>query len=184
MAEEKGKEYIHDMLRTVDEKSAEEIHFNNEKRVIRALEYFKQTGKKISEHNEEQKKNESPYNFLYFVLNNDREVLYDRIDRRVDMMFDMGLTDEVIKLIKHGCTKDMTSMKAIGYREFFEYFDGTATLDDVRKKIKLDTRHFAKRQLTWFRREKEVTMLELHEFDNKDKLLKYMLEMIKEKNII
>lgn len=134
LAEEKGKEYIHDMLRTVDEKSAEEIHFNNEKRVIRALEYFKQTGKKISEHNEEQKKNESPYNFLYFVLNNDREVLYDRIDRRVDMMFDMGLTDEVIMLIKHGCTKDMTSMKAIGYREFFEYFDGTATLDDVRKK--------------------------------------------------
>lgn len=106
------------MLRKVDEKSAEEIHFNNEKRVIRALEYFKQTGKKISEHNEEQKKNESPYNFLYFVLNNDREVLYDRIDRRVDMMFDMGLTDEVIRLIKHGCTKDMTSMKAIGYREF------------------------------------------------------------------
>lgn len=118
------------------------------------------------------------------MLNNDREVLYDRIDKRVDMMFDMGLTDEVIRLIKHGCTKDMTSMKAIGYREFFEYFDGTATLDDVRKKIKLDTRHFAKRQLTWFRREKEVTMLELHEFDNKDKLLKYMLEMIKEKNII
>ena len=172
------------MLRTVDEKSAEEIHFNNEKRVIRALEYFKQTGKKISEHNEEQKKNESPYNFLYFVLNNDREVLYDRIDRRVDMMFDMGLTDEVIRLIKHGCTKDMTSMKAIGYREFFEYFDGTATLDDVRKKIKLDTRHFAKRQLTWFRREKEVIWVDKDTYDNEQQILEYMMRILQEKNIL
>lgn len=185
LAKEKGKEYIHDMLRAVDRESAEEIHFNNEKRVIRALEYFKQTGKKISEHNEEQGKNESPYNFLYFVLNNDRKILYDRIDRRVDMMFDMGLTDEVTKLIEYGCTKDMTSMKAIGYREFFDYFDNVITLDEVREKIKLDTRHFAKRQLTWFRREKVVTMLDLQKSDNnKDGLLKYMLEMIKEKNII
>lgn len=185
LAEEKGNEYVHGLLKEVDLVSASEIHFNNIKRVIRALEYHNQTGKKISEHNEEQRRNESPYNFLYFVLNDDREKLYERINKRVDLMFENGLTKEVDRLIEMGCHRDMTSMKAIGYREFFDYYDGNADLSQVRENIKTDTRHFAKRQLTWFRREKEVTMVNVNEFkSDKEKILEYMVKLIKEKGII
>ena len=185
LAEEKGNEYVHGLLKEVDPVSASEIHFNNIKRVIRALEYHNQTGKKISEHNEEQRQNESPYNFLYLVLNDDREKLYERINKRVDLMFENGLTKEVDRLIEMGCHRDMTSMKAIGYREFFDYYDGNADLSQVRENIKTDTRHFAKRHLTWFRREKEVTMVNVNEFNrDKDKILDYMLKLIREKEII
>ena len=185
LAEEKGNEYVHDMLKEVDPVSAREIHYNNIKRVVRALEYHNQTGKRISEHNEEQKQNESPYNFLYFVPNDDRDELYSRINKRVDLMFETGLTKEVDRLIDMGCHRDMTSMKAIGYREFFDYYDGIADISQVRENIKTDTRHFAKRQLTWFRREKEVTMVNVNEFNrDKDKILDYMLKLIREKEII
>ena len=185
LAEEKGNEYVHGLLKEVDPVSASEIHFNNIKRVIRALEYHNQTGKKISEHNEEQRQNESPYNFLYLVLNDDREKLYERINKRVDLMFENGLTKEVDRLIEMGCHRDMTSMKAIGYREFFDYYDGNADLSMVRENIKTDTRHFAKRQLTWFRREKDVTMVNINEFkSDKEKILEYMVKLIKEKGII
>ncbi len=185
LAEEKGNEYVHGLLKEVDPVSASEIHFNNIKRVIRALEYHNQTGKKISEHNEEQRQNESPYNFLYLVLNDDREKLYERINKRVDLMFENGLTKEVDRLIEMGCHRDMTSMKAIGYREFFDYYDGNADLSMVRENIKTDTRHFAKRQLTWFRREKDVTMVNVNEFkSDKEKILEYMVKLIKEKGII
>jgi tRNA dimethylallyltransferase len=185
LAEEKGNEYVHDMLKEVDPVSAREIHYNNIKRVVRALEYHNQTGKRISEHNEEQKQNESPYNFLYFVLNDDRDELYSRINKRVDLMFETGLTKEVDRLIDMGCHRDMTSMKAIGYREFFDYYDGIADISQIRENIKTDTRHFAKRQLTWFRREKEVTMVNVNEFNrDKDKILDYMLKLIREKEII
>lgn len=185
LAEEKGNEYVHGLLKEVDPVSASEIHFNNIKRVIRALEYHNQTGKKISEHNEEQRQNESPYNFLYLVLNDDREKLYERINKRVDLMFENGLTKEVDRLIEMGCHLDMTSMKAIGYREFFDYYDGNADLSMVRENIKTDTRHFAKRQLTWFRREKDVTMVNVNEFkSDKEKILEYMVKLIKEKGII
>lgn len=185
LAKEKGPEFIHNMLKEVDEESAKVIHFNNEKRVIRALEFYKQTGTKISEHNEEQKQNESPYNFLYFVLNDERDTLYKKIDKRVDIMFENGLVEEVDKFIKYGCNKDMTSMKAIGYKEFFDYYEGNASIDEVKETIKLDTRHFAKRQLTWFRREKEVTMINLNEFNHdKCKILEYMTKLMKDKGII
>ena len=185
LAEEKGNEYVHGLLKEVDPVSASEIHFNNIKRVLRALEYHNQTGKKISEHNEEQRQNESPYNFLYLVLNDDREKLYERINKRVDLMFENGLTKEVDRLIEMGCHRDMTSMKAIGYREFFDYYDGNADLSMVRENIKTDTRHFAKRQLTWFRREKDVTMVNVNEFkSDKEKILEYMVKLIKEKGII
>lgn len=185
LAEGKGNEYVHGLLKEVDPVSASEIHFNNIKRVIRALEYHNQTGKKISEHNEEQRQNESPYNFIYLVLNDDREKLYERINKRVDLMFENGLTKEVDRLIEMGCHRDMTSMKAIGYREFFDYYDGNADLSMVRENIKTDTRHFAKRQLTWFRREKDVTMVNVNEFkSDKEKILEYMVKLIKEKGII
>ena len=176
---------LHAMLREKDPVAADEIPYQNIKRVVRALEYYHQTGKRISEHNEEQRKKESPYNFVYFVLNDDREILYDRINRRVDKMFASGLLKEVEGLINEGYHKDLISMKGIGYKELFEYFEGNCTLEEAVCDIKKNTRHFAKRQLTWFKREKDVTMVNIPDFDrNHDKMLEYMITQIKEKGII
>ena len=182
IADKEGNEVLHGMLAKVDEKSAKDIHPNNVKRVIRALEYFHQTGKKISEHNEEQSQNVSPYNFVYFVLNDDRKLLYERIDRRVDEMFEEGLEQEVKRLIDSGLTRENISMQGIGYKEMFDYFDGMYDIDTAKELIKQDTRHFAKRQLTWFRREKDVTWINYENYNHsKDDMLEAMIEIIKNK---
>ena len=159
IAKEKGAEYLHNMLREIDPKSAEDIHANNIKRVIRALEYYHQTGQKMSRHNEEERQKESPYEFVYFVLNAPREQLYQRIDRRVDQMMSEGLVEEVKRLKEMGCTKEMVSMQGLGYKEILAYLDGEYALDEAVYTIKRDTRHFAKRQLTWFRRERQGTWI-------------------------
>ncbi len=175
LAKEKGNEYVFDMLKKTDPKSAENIHFNNLKRVIRALEYHHMTGKLMSEHNEEQRENTSPYAFRYFVLNMDRDVLYDRINRRVDIMMEKGLVDEVKKLLEMGFEKNLTSMQGIGYREIISYLDNEYSLDEAVESIKQNTRHFAKRQLTWFRREKSVDWINYEDFQwDKEKMLEYM----------
>lgn len=182
IADKEGNEVLHGMLAKVDEKSAKDIHPNNVKRVIRALEYFHQTGKKISEHNEEQSQNVSPYNFVYFVLNDDRKLLYERIDRRVDEMFEEGLEQEVKRLIDSGLTRENISMQGIGYKEMFDYFDSMYDIDTAKELIKQDTRHFAKRQLTWFRREKDVTWINYENYNHsKDDMLEAMIEIIKNK---
>ena len=176
LAKEKGVEYLHNMLWKVDPKSAEDIHANNVKRVIRALEYYRQTGQKISEHNEEERRKESPYEFAYFVLNAPREQLYARIDRRVDQMIEEGLVDEVKHLKELGCTKEMVSMQGLGYKEILAYLDGKCDLDTAVYTIKRDTRHFAKRQLTWFRRERQVTWIQKEAYDyDEAKILKAMI---------
>ena len=159
LAQTKGAEYLHDRLREVDEKSAQDIHANNVKRVIRALEYFHQTGEKISEHNEEQRKKVSPYNFSYFVLNDERAHLYERINLRVDQMINEGLVREVQSLKEKGYTRDMVSMQGLGYKEVVLYLNNEITYDEMVEKIKLETRHYAKRQLTWFRRNKDITWI-------------------------
>ncbi|MBQ4068983.1 MAG: tRNA (adenosine(37)-N6)-dimethylallyltransferase MiaA [Lachnospiraceae bacterium] len=180
LAKINGSEYIHDMLRKVDPVSADNIHFNNLKRVIRALEYYKQTGNRISEHNEEQRENESPYDFKYFVLNNDRDVLYSRIDKRVDIMIENGLIDEVKNLRDMGYSQNLVSMQGIGYKEIYSYISGEYSLDEAIELIKKNTRHFAKRQLTWFRREKNVTWVDYRDFNNKqDKMLEFMIKEVK-----
>lgn len=185
LAKEKGAEVLHNMLKEVDTKAAEEIHYNNVKRVIRALEYYKQTSKKISEHNEEQKQNVSPYNFVYFVLNDDRDKVYERINRRVDIMIENGLKDEVMFLLEKGYNKNLVSMQGIGYKEMIEYLEGACDLDEAIYNIKINTRHFAKRQLTWFRREKEVTMINYPDYNyDKDEIIKAMTEILKDKSII
>jgi tRNA dimethylallyltransferase len=185
IARREGAEYLHDMLRKIDEKSADVIHYNNVKRVARAIEYYKQTGKKISEHNEEQQKKESPYNYVYFVLNDDRKLLYDRINLRVDQMFDEGLVDEVKRLKESGIDRDATSMQAIGYKEVLDYLDGLCTLEQLKENIKNNTRHFSKRQITWFKREKDIEWINLDEFGHdKEKLLSYMLQILMDKNIV
>lgn len=185
LAKDKGNAFVHNMLKEVDPESAAAIHCNNLKRVIRALEYYRQTGKKISEHNKKERENISPYNFAYFVLNDKREKLYKRINQRVDIMFDNGLLEEMETLITKGYTRDLVSMQGIGYKELFDYFDRKISLEETKELIKKNTRHFAKRQLTWFRREKDVTMLNIDEF-NYDKLeiLNKMLKALNEKKII
>ena len=178
LANEKGAEYIHDLLRQVDPKAAEEIHFNNVKRVIRALEFFQKTGAPISEHNQTEREKETPYDLSYFVLNDDREKLYERINLRVDKMIEDGLVEEVQKLIDMGCTRNMVSMQGLGYKEIIDYLNGDISLEEAIYIIKRDTRHFAKRQLTWFRREKDVQWVHKSEFANEEEILQYMLERI------
>lgn len=179
MASEKGPEYMHEELRKIDPASADAIHANNVKRVIRALEYYKLTGQRISEHNEEQRNNESPYDFSYFVLNDHRELLYERIDKRVDEMITEGLVDEVKHLKELGYDRSYVSMQALGYKEIFGYLEGEISLDEAIYIIKRDTRHFAKRQITWFKREKEVLWVNKPDFDyNNDKILDYMYQHI------
>lgn len=185
LAEQNGPMYLHNMLREIDEKSADTIHYNNVKRVARAIEYYKQTGMKISEHNEEQRKKDSPYNYVYFVLNDDRKLLYDRINKRVDAMFDEGLIEEVRKLKERGIGRDATSMQAIGYKEVLDYFDGLCTLDELKENIKNNTRHFSKRQITWFKREKDIEWINLEESGhNRENVLEYMLNILEDKNIV
>lgn len=184
LAEENGAGYLHDRLREVDPVSAEAIHPNNKKRVIRALEYFHETGRAISSHNAEQRQKESPYDFLYVVLTMDRAKLYDRINRRVDTMVEQGLFEETEWLIKQGYTKDMVSMQAIGYKELFDYFEGRVSKEDAIEQIKKDTRHFAKRQLTWFRREKEVVFVDKEQFETEELLVEEILRMAEERGII
>lgn len=184
LAKDKGNVFLHDMLKKIDPKSADCIHFNNVKRVIRALEYNHDTGGLISEHNEEQRQNESPYNFAYFVLNDDRNILYSRINKRVDIMIKNGLIDEVKNLLDMGYNKTLVSMQGIGYKEVVEYLEGNFTLEECIELIKKNTRHFAKRQLTWFRREKDVSMINRNEFNNSnDLMLNEMMNILNKKGI-
>ena len=185
LAAEKGAEYLHARLMQVDSAAAQAIHPNNVKRVIRALEYFHQTGERISEHNEEEAAKTSPYNYIYFVLNNDRAVLYDRIDKRVDTMFDAGLVEEVTALRDKGYSRNLVSMQGIGYKEIYASLDGEYDLDRARYIIKRDTRHFAKRQLTWFRREKDVRWLDLDQYQgNADLILADILKDCEQAEIV
>ena len=131
LGEKEGADYLHDRLRQVDEASAAVIHANNKKRVIRALEYYYLTGEKISEHNERERKKESAYDSCYFVLNDDRENLYKRIDRRVDTMLEEGLVEEVKKLKEAGCTRDLVSMQGLGYKEILSYLEGEISLEEA-----------------------------------------------------
>lgn len=184
LAKKEGAETLHAMLTKVDEKAALEIHANNVKRVIRALEFYHQTGQKISEHNEEERKKESAYNSAYFVLNDERSHLYDRINRRVDLMFEEGLVEEVRALKNKGYTRDMVSMQGLGYKEIFAYLDGECTLQEARKIIQRDTRHFAKRQITWFKRERDVIWIEKQAYGyEEEKILERILEELKERRI-
>ena len=162
---EKGEKYLHDLLEKVDTVSAEKIHFHNNKRVIRALEFYEKNHYPISEHNETQQHRESPYEFRYFVLNDDREKLYQKIELRVDEMVQNGLIDEVKHLKEMGYHRGMVSMQGLGYKEILDYLDDKITLEEAIYRIKRDTRHFAKRQLTWFRRDKRIRWSDASDFE-------------------
>lgn len=183
--EKQGAAYIHNILKEIDPESAATIHENNVKRVIRAIEYYRLNGEKISTHNEREKQKNSPYNFKYYCLNMDRKLLYERINKRVDIMVKNGLVEEVKSLLNMGYSKNLVSMQGIGYKEIVLYLEGNITLEEAVEMIKQETRRFAKRQLTWFRREKEVTFINYEDFDfDKEKVLEFMIndinQMLKE----
>ncbi len=184
LAKEKGAEYLHEMLKQVDEESAAAIHPNNIKRTIRALEYFRLTGEKISEHNEQERQKQEAYNSCYFVLNDDRARLYERIEKRIDEMLEEGLVEEVRGLKNRGCNRSMVSMQGLGYKEILSYLDGETTLEEAVYLLKRDTRHFAKRQLTWFRREPDVIWVDKDKFDyDESAILNFMLQEIRKKGV-
>ena len=179
---ETGTAFLYQMLSELDPQAAKEIHPNNQKRVIRAIEYCRQTGEPISEHNRREREKESPYDFLYYVLHTDREHLYRRIEERVDGMMLQGLVEEVRQLRDFGCTRNMVSMQGLGYKEILDYLQGISTLEEAVGFIKRDTRHFAKRQITWFKREREVKWWYLPDFDgDMDRILKEMIKEIQDR---
>ena len=184
-AAEEGAQSLHDMLQKVDPLSAQTIHANNVKRVIRALEYYNQTGQPISSHNLEQRQKTSPYQLAYFVLNDERSRLYQRIDQRVDEMISSGLVKEVETLKAMGCHPGMVSMQGLGYKEILAYLEGDCSLEEAVYIIKRDTRHFAKRQITWFKKEPDVEWFYKPDYEyQEEKILNGMLHSLKEKNII
>lgn len=185
LAEKEGAQTLYERLRAVDPASCESIHANNVKRVIRALEFYEKTGKRISQHNKEQRERTSPYQFAYFVLQDDRDRIYQKIEERVDLMLSQGLMEEVRALRDMGCTKDMVSMQGLGYKESLSYLEGEITLEEAVYRIKRDTRHFAKRQFTWFRREKDVNWIDKERFDHSSQnILLYMQDILQNKGII
>lgn len=170
-AREKGNEHVHDMLREVDPDSAEKIHPNNLKRVIRALEFYRQTGSTISEHNSAQKEKKSPYDFAYFVLTDKRDEIYARIDKRVDEMFENGLAGEVRALMEAGYDRSLVSMQGIGYKEVVAFLSGEESLEETKRVIKQESRHYAKRQLTWLRHERNACFIDISEFERDAELV-------------
>lgn len=177
-ADKSGAEALHEKLCEVDPESAEAIPAGNVKRVIRALEYFKNHGTKISEHNAEERQRKSPYELYFFVLTDDRKKLYDRIDTRVDRMMDAGFLDEAKRIYDLIGDRECTAAKAIGYRELFEYFRGECSLEEAVAKIKQDTRHFAKRQLTWFKRYPEVIWVDRQIYGTTEEIVDFMKSRI------
>ena len=177
----KGAEYVHGLLKDVDPAAASRIHPNDHKRMIRALEYHECTGGRISDHNAQNMAKKSAYNLCYFVLTDNRQKIYDRINARVDKMIEDGLVDEVRSLMAEGLTKDNVSMHGIGYKEIIDHLSGNCTFDEAVYRIKRESRHFAKRQLTWFSREKDVIWIDL---DKDDDVLDTMINELKKKGIV
>lgn len=170
IAEEHGNEYLHEMLKDIDLESYNSIHFNNRKRVIRALETYKLTGKPFSSFKAKNSIYETSYNIYYYVLNMDREKLYDRINKRVDIMFEKGLLEEVKALKAMGLTDDMQSMKGIGYKEILYYLDGKISLEQCIEMIKQGSRNYAKRQLTWFRKDPRAIFIDKDNFASEEEI--------------
>ncbi len=158
-AEHAAPESLHDRLRRIDPEAADAIPAGNVRRVIRALEFHHATGEKISVHNERERQKDSPFSLAFLVLSMDRASLYERIDRRVDRMMEEGFLEEVRCLRAGGVTREMTSMQALGYQELMAHLDGECRLEEAVEQIKTNSRHYAKRQVTWFKREKEAVWL-------------------------
>lgn len=183
--ETEGIDSVYAELQSIDINATKTIHKNNIKRVIRALEFFHETGKKISEHNEEQRKREPIFNYCYFALNDDRSLVYERIDNRVDKMIENGLLEEVKALKEKGYSISDVSMQGLGYKEILLHLADEISLEEAVYRIKRDSRHFAKRQITWFNREKDIIWLNKLDFDYDDeRILDYMVTCLKQKGVL
>ena len=183
LAQEQDPEVLYERLKEIDPEYAANIHANNVKRVTRALEYHYLTGQKFSEHNAEQKEKETPYDAAVISLTMDREKLYERIELRIDLMLEQGLLEEVKGLLDRGYTPDLVSMQGIGYKEFIPYFNGECTLEEAVTQLKTNTRRFAKRQLTWFRRQIDGLWIDLSKATGEE-ALEDVLDYLKEGNIL
>lgn len=183
LAQEQGAEVLYERLKEIDPEYAANIHANNVKRVTRALEYHYLTGQKFSEHNAEQKEKETPYDAAVIILTMDREKLYERIELRIDLMMEQGLLEEVKGLLDKGYTPDLVSMQGIGYKEFIPYFKGECTLEEAVTQLKTNTRRFAKRQLTWFRRQIDGLWIDMSKATGEE-ALEDVLDYLKEGNIL
>ncbi len=178
---EKGSVFLYNILKEIDPRSCEKIHPNNTKRVIRAIEYYRLNNKPISEHNEEERLKKSVFDANYFVLIDERDKLYERINNRVDTMLEQGLVNEVKGLLDAGLDVNSNSMQGIGYKEIVEHLTSDVSLEEATYNIKKNTRHFAKRQLTWFRRERDVNWIDISKYDyDNERILSYMTEVIKD----
>ncbi len=178
MLESIGKTGLHNILKEVDGEYADSVSENNVKKVIRAIAFYEMTGQKLSVHNKKERERVSPFDFSYFVLTMNRERLYERINKRVDIMFENGLVEEVRGLMEMGYDKSLVSMQGIGYKEVIDYLNGDTDIAECTEIIKRDTRHFAKRQLTWFKREKEVTYIDKDVYTTDEECLKQILKVI------
>lgn len=183
LAQEQGAEVLYERLKEIDPEYAANIHANNVKRVTRALEYHYLTGQKFSEHNAEQKEKETPYDAAVIILTMDREKLYERIELRIDLMMEQGLLAEVKGLLDRGYTPDLVSMQGIGYKEFIPYFNGECTLEEAVTQLKTNTRRFAKRQLTWFRRQIDGLWIDMSKAAGEE-ALEDVLDYLKEGKIL
>lgn len=177
-ADEYGAQYLHEKLSRVDPEAADSIHPNNIKRVIRALEVFYQTQKPKAFHNEQSKQTPPKYNYILIGLNMERELLYSRINKRVDIMLEAGLLDEVKHIIKLGYGDCNIAMQGIGYKQIISYLNGDVTFEEAIELIKRDSRRYAKRQLTWFRRMDEINWLNVDKIGNNDNIVSSAIAII------
>lgn len=180
LAEQKGKEHIYELLRERDPEYSKVVHPNNLKKVVRALEYCMVTGEKFSEYNEREKKRTSPYDFRYFVIENDRSTIHENINRRVDIMLENGLVNEVRSLLDKGYSADLVSMQGLGYKEIVKYIKGQCTLDEAVEELKTGTRRFARRQITWFKREPEAIHINISDYSGPEEILDFILSQCKD----
>lgn len=178
LASEKGNEYVYKKLYDIDPDTAQRIHYNDIRRIIRALEVYHLTGKPMSHYNQNFKTADKPYNSIIIGLTMDRSKLYDRINRRVDIMLEKGLIEEVKGLLKMGYNKNLTSMQGLGYKEIVTYLEGKRTLTESAEILKRDTRRFAKRQFTWFKRIKDIQWINRDDFNSKEKLVNHLEQYI------
>lgn len=162
-AQDKGNRFIYEKLLSIDPEAASRIHENDTKRIIRAIEVYEHTKKTISEHIKESRQEPSPYRYIVFGLDWDREKLYARIEKRIDKMLEDGLADEVKRLVYMGYDRGGTAMQGIGYKEVLDYLKGSRTFEETVYILKRDTRHYAKRQMTWFRRIEGINWLRVDE---------------------
>jgi len=177
----KGETYLYTMLNEIDPDTADRLHPNDTRRVIRALEVYYLTGKTMKEYQQNYRDMESEYYLIMYALSMNRRILYDRINLRVDKMIESGLVDEVAGLMEKGYNKDLVSMQGLGYKEIIAYLEGINTLEEAIENIKRNTRRFAKRQLTWFRREKRIQWLDIEKFENINTLAEWVTLDIEKK---